>query len=358
MAGSPTIGGGKMAEDWGDRYDPNASEHPGNAIEFEAYARELAFLPNLTEATSTTLDYTGPHVRHPYLSVEQQDRVVKVLESHERIMISSGNALPPPAYGVVCDIDVQEHPPIKRKARRIPLRHLKQLYELLKGLLKAGLIAFSDSPWASPIVIVLKKNGVDIRLSIDYDMVNSVTAIMEYAMPLVDDLLTDMEKYLWYGSLDAASGFWAVMMTQRARKISAFVCWSAFAERVRMAEAADAAVGGSPTDTAIHGRTQFEADRESSDIPDSLSAVVNDPRGDMLVSGEADQSSLVPVFGRRSFVDDICFGGESFDSCLETLDRLLCRFEECRISVSFTKSMFVQPTVDFLSHAVSGTVAS
>ncbi|GMF40704.1 unnamed protein product [Phytophthora fragariaefolia] len=111
-------------------------------------------------------------------------------------MISSGNALPPPAYGVVCDIDVQEHPPIKQKARRIPLRHLKQLYELLKGLLKAGLIAFSDSPWASPIVIVLKKNGVDIRLCIDYKLVNSVTAIMEYAMPLVDDLLTDMEKYL------------------------------------------------------------------------------------------------------------------------------------------------------------------
>ncbi|GMF30564.1 unnamed protein product [Phytophthora fragariaefolia] len=73
----------------------------------------------------------------------------------------------------------------------------------------------------------------------------------------------------------------------------------------------------------------------------------------MFASGEADQSSLVPVFERRSFVDDICFGGESFDSCLEALDRLLSRFEECRFSVSFTKSMFVQPAVDFLSHAVS-----
>ncbi|GMF43181.1 unnamed protein product [Phytophthora fragariaefolia] len=273
-----------VSEDWGDRDAPNASEHPGNDIEFEDYARELAFLPDLTEAASTTLDYTGPHVRHPSLSVEQQDRVMEVLKSHERIMISSGNALPPPAYGVVCDIDVQEHPPIKQKARRIPLRHLKQLYELLKGLLMAGLIAFSNSPWASPIVIVLKKNGVDIRLCIDYKLVNSVTAIMEYAMLLVDDLLTDMEN---------------------------------------------------------------------SDLPDSLSAVVNDPRGGMFASGEADQSSLVPVFERRSFVDDICFGGESFDSCLETLDRLLSRFEGCRISVSFTKSMFVQPTIDFLSHAVS-----
>ncbi|GMG15068.1 unnamed protein product [Phytophthora fragariaefolia] len=160
---------------------------------------------------------------------------------------------------------------------------------------------------------------------------------MEYAMPLVDDLLTDMEKYLWHCSLDAASGFWAVMMTQRARKISAFVCalghfewlrmpfglknapmiyqwmidnalwgfvqprggWPAFAGRIRTTEAADTAEGGSPTDTATHSRTRFEADRESSDIPDSLSAVVNDPRGDIFVSGEPDQSSLVPVFERR-----------------------------------------------------------
>ncbi|GMF23207.1 unnamed protein product [Phytophthora fragariaefolia] len=178
------IAAATVSEDWGDHDASNVSEHP-----------------------------------------EQQDRVVKVLKSHERIMISSGNALPLPAYGVVCDIDVQGHPPIKKKAHRIPLRHLKQLHELLKGLLKAGLIAFSDSPWASPIVIVLKKNGVDIRLCIEYKMVNSVTPTMEYAMPLVDGLLTDMEGYLWYCSLDAASGFWAVMMTQRARKISVFLHW-------------------------------------------------------------------------------------------------------------------------------------
>ncbi|GMF58164.1 unnamed protein product [Phytophthora fragariaefolia] len=149
-------------------------------------------------------------------------------------MIASGNALPPPAYGTICDIDVQGHQPIKQRARRVPLKHLKKLYELLKGLLKAGLIAFSNSPWASPIVIVLKKNGVDIRLCIDYKMVNAITALMEYAIPLVDDLLTELESYLWFCSLDAASGFWAVMMTQRTREISAFVCALGHFEWLRM----------------------------------------------------------------------------------------------------------------------------
>ncbi|GMF43588.1 unnamed protein product [Phytophthora fragariaefolia] len=139
-------------------------------------------------------------------------------------MIASGNGLPPPAYGAICDIDVQGHKPIEQRARRVPLKHLKKLYELLNVSLKAGLIAFSNSPWASPIVIGLKKNSADILLCIDYKMVHAITVLMEYAMPLVGDLLTELESYLWFCSIDAASGFWAVMMTQRAREISAFVC--------------------------------------------------------------------------------------------------------------------------------------
>ncbi|GMF27706.1 unnamed protein product [Phytophthora fragariaefolia] len=73
----------------------------------------------------------------------------------------------------------------------------------------------------------------------------------------------------------------------------------------------------------------------------------------MFASGEPDDSTLTPVFGRRSFVDDICFGGTTFGDCLATLSRLLARFAECHISISFTKSILVQPAVDFLSHEVS-----
>ncbi|OWY96936.1 hypothetical protein PHMEG_00032668 [Phytophthora megakarya] len=141
------------------RYD-ETTEHFPNKMELTDYAHELAFLPDLTEPVVTSLDYSSPNVQNSALSENQSAKFVEVLKK----IIASGNALPPPAYGVVCDIDLQGHPPIKQKARRTPLRYLSKLYELLKGLLRAGLIIFSDSPWASPIVIVLKKNGVDIRL--------------------------------------------------------------------------------------------------------------------------------------------------------------------------------------------------
>ncbi|GMF38751.1 unnamed protein product [Phytophthora lilii] len=246
---------------------------------------------------------------------------VGVLEKQRRIMISSGNALPPPAYGVVCDINVQGHEPIKQRARRIPMRHPKKLYELLKGLLKANLVAFSDSPWASPIVIVLKKNGVDIRLCIDYKLENAITAIMEYAMPLVDDLLTDLEAYLWFCSLDAASGFWAIMMTLRARKISAFVCplghfeWLRIAavEQCRTIHAGAENSKSVPTKPSTFTRIKFAVAHENSGAADPVLDLVNHPDTEMFSTNETDQSSLVPVFDRRSFVDDICFGGRDFD---------------------------------------------
>ncbi|KAG3060871.1 hypothetical protein PI124_g21469 [Phytophthora idaei] len=188
-------------------------EHPASKIGLEDYAKELAFLPDFIEKSNTIIYYDSPNGTDPRLSTDRQECLITTLKTHEHIMIASGNALPLPVYGAVCDIGTQGHAPIKQRDRCVPLRYLGKLYELLRALLRGGLIVFSDSPWASPIVIVIKKNGQDIRQCIDSKMVNAFTAIMEYAMPLVDDLIADLECYLWFCSLDAASGFWAIMMT-------------------------------------------------------------------------------------------------------------------------------------------------
>ncbi|ETO99842.1 hypothetical protein F441_22734, partial [Phytophthora nicotianae CJ01A1] len=115
-----TTEGSKVAGDPGvDHY-----EHPANKIGLEDYAKELAFLPDFTEDSNTTIDYGAPNVKNSCLTAGQQERLVATLKKNERILIASGNALPPPAYGVVCDIDTQGHAPIKQRARRVPLRYL------------------------------------------------------------------------------------------------------------------------------------------------------------------------------------------------------------------------------------------
>ncbi|GMF17725.1 unnamed protein product [Phytophthora fragariaefolia] len=92
-------------------------EYEGNEIHFEDYAHELAFLPDLTVPASTILDYDAPNVKISTLDPIAQLKFVEIPRRHETIMIASGNALPPPAYGVVCDIDVRGHAPIKQRAR-------------------------------------------------------------------------------------------------------------------------------------------------------------------------------------------------------------------------------------------------
>ncbi|POM76960.1 Hypothetical protein PHPALM_5744, partial [Phytophthora palmivora] len=99
---------------------------------------------------------------------EMEDQVRRILEYHRKIFLGDGNAAPPPARGVVCDLDVGDAKPVAQRPRSIAPHLWTKVYELLKKLLENGLIETSTSPWASPIVIVLKKNGVDIRMCIDY----------------------------------------------------------------------------------------------------------------------------------------------------------------------------------------------
>ncbi|OWY96970.1 hypothetical protein PHMEG_00032619 [Phytophthora megakarya] len=81
--------------------DDDWYEHIANEMELADYAHELAFLPDLTEPSSTVLDYAGPNVMSKSLGKDEQRELVEVLQRHEEIMIASGNALPPPAYGVI-----------------------------------------------------------------------------------------------------------------------------------------------------------------------------------------------------------------------------------------------------------------
>ncbi|GMF55437.1 unnamed protein product [Phytophthora fragariaefolia] len=116
------------------------------------------------------------------------------LRYHHRIFLVDGNATAAPAQGVWYGLDVGDAKPVAQRPRSIAPHLAIKVYELLKKLLETGLIEHSGSPWASPIVIVLKKNGVDIRMCIDYRVVNGFTQLSNYPLPLIDDLLIGFES--------------------------------------------------------------------------------------------------------------------------------------------------------------------
>ena len=69
---------------------------------------------------------------------------------------------------------------------------------------ESGIIEPSTSEWASPIVLVKKKDG-SLRMYVDYRRLNSVTA---YPMPRIDDLIDQLGKARFITTLDLTRGYW------------------------------------------------------------------------------------------------------------------------------------------------------
>ena len=78
--------------------------------------------------------------------------------------------------------------PVRQGIRRVPQPQKEAVKKLLEELKEKAIITPSKSPWASPIVLVPKKDG-SIRLCVDYRKVNELTQKDAYPIPGVDDTL-------------------------------------------------------------------------------------------------------------------------------------------------------------------------
>ena len=79
--------------------------------------------------------------------------------------------------------------PIIQRAYRSNPQDRDFIQKEITTLLQQGLIQESRSPWASPIVIVPKKNG-KLRMCVDYRALNKVTKGDAYSLPRIDEMLT------------------------------------------------------------------------------------------------------------------------------------------------------------------------
>ena len=112
-------------------------------------------------------------------------------------------------------------PPLRQPYRRQNPAVRREEMAQVQQMLSSNVIRPSNSPWASPVVMVRKKDG-SLRFCVDFLQLNAATVKDAHPLPRIDDLLDALHGAKWFSTLDLKSGYWQVPITEQDKAKTAF----------------------------------------------------------------------------------------------------------------------------------------
>ncbi|KAD4177974.1 hypothetical protein E3N88_26565 [Mikania micrantha] len=162
-------------------------------------------------------------------SFQHQAKVFNDLENEEirqlllqyEDVFQAPNSLPPDRS---CNHKIQlidEVVTINQKAYRYPMGQKDIIEKMVQEMLDMGVIRHSVSSFASPVVLVKKKNGTG-RLCVDYRKLNEHTVKNRFPIPLIEELLEELGGAEVFSKLDLRSGYHQIRMNEEDIHKTAF----------------------------------------------------------------------------------------------------------------------------------------
>jgi len=215
------------------------------------------------------------------------------------------------------DIILTNPSPIKQPPRRVPFHLREETDKEIQSMIEKGVIEPSNSPWASPVVLVRKRDG-SLRYCIDYRKVNEVTKKDSFPLPNIDDALNSLKGAQYFSSLDLCSGYWQVELTDRAKEISAFT-------------------------TGRGGLWQFRVlPFGMTNAPSTFERLM-----ERVLASLQWQIAIC-------YLDDILVFSSTVSEHIDRLGLVLKRLEDARLRLKGKKCHLLQTKVSYLGHVVSG----
>ena len=216
-------------------------------------------------------------------------------------------------------IDTGDAPPRRQPPQRMPFAVRQEVATQLKKMQQCGVVQPSSSPWASPVVMVRKKDGTH-RFCVDYRDLNTITKADTYPLPRIDDLLDQLGKSHYFTTLDLASGYWQIRVHPESQEKTAFVTPQGLFEFHVMPF-------GLTNAPAVFQR-----------LMQRVLMGLNPPGG----------KDFVTVY-----IDDVLVFSQSLQDHLEHLRQVIRCLQEAGLKLKPTKCQFVCREVEYLGHLIT-----
>ena len=252
------------------------------------------------------------------LSPVQRQELINFLRKHHAVFSLEENERGETDL-VKFTIDTGDAKPQQCRPRRMPFAVRSEVARQLKVMQESHVIQPSTSPWASPVVLVRKKDGSH-RFCIDYRRLNAVTKSDIYPLPRIDDLLDQLGRCKYFSTLDLASGYWQIRVAPESREKTAFVTPQGHYEFLVMPF-------GLTNAPAVFQR-----------LMQKLLSGLNPEAGPDFVA---------------VYIDDVLVFSQTIEEHLNHLQTVIERIEGAGLMLKPTKCRFARQEVEYLGHVVT-----